>query len=159
MKVAIIEPLGIPEEQVYEIARQQLGDEVEIEYFAEVSADPAVQIERARGAEVVVDTNIKLTEEAIRGFDSCKLLDIAFTGIDHVDMDTCRELGIMVCGHTAVGRYPDPVSFFFQRWRMHPLHRGSFSTQDSDPWGICCSCSHAVTSRRKKPQCLRGTGR
>ena len=81
MKVAIIEPLGIPEEQVYEIARQKLGDEVEIEYFAEVSADPAVQIERAKGAEVVVDTNIKLTEEAIRGFDSCKLLDIAFTGI------------------------------------------------------------------------------
>ena len=96
MKVAIIEPLGIPEEQVYDIARQKLGEDVEITYFAEVSADPAVQIERARGAEVVVDTNIKLTEEAIRGFDSCKLLDIAFTGIDHVDMDTCRELGIMV---------------------------------------------------------------
>ena len=34
-----------------------------------------------------------------------------------------RFLILMVCGHTTVGRYPDPVSFFFRRWRMCPLHR------------------------------------
>ena len=54
MKVAIIEPLGIPEEQVYDIARQKLGEDVEITYFAEVSADPAVQIERAETVRILL---------------------------------------------------------------------------------------------------------
>lgn len=96
MKVAVIEPLGIPEEQVYAIAKEELGNRADITYFDTVSADPEEQIRRAGDAEIVIDTNIKLTGEAIRGFKNCKLLDIAFTGVDHVDMDTAKERGIVV---------------------------------------------------------------
>lgn len=96
MKISIIEPLGIPEKQVYDIASEVLGDRAEVKYHGTVSNDPQEQIRRAGDAEIVVDTNIPLTDETIRGFANCKLLDIAFTGVDHVAMDTCRELGIMV---------------------------------------------------------------
>jgi phosphoglycerate dehydrogenase-like enzyme len=96
LKVAVIEPLGIPEEQVYAIAKEELDSRADITYFDTVSADPGEQIRRAGDAEIVIDTNIKLTGEAIRGFKNCKLLDIAFTGVDHVDMDTAKELGIVV---------------------------------------------------------------
>jgi hypothetical protein len=47
IKVAVIQPLGIPEEKVMEIAQAKLGDKAEVVYYGEVSADPAVQIERA----------------------------------------------------------------------------------------------------------------
>lgn len=97
IKVAVIQPLGIPEEEVMKIAQAKLGDSAEVVYYGEVSADPAVQIERAKGADVVLSTNIKLTDEAIKGFDKCRMLDIAFTGVDHVDLDACREREIMVC--------------------------------------------------------------
>ena len=97
IKVAVIQPLGIPEEKVMEIAQAKLGDKAEVVYYSEVSADPAVQIERAKGADVVLSTNIKITEEAIKGFDNCRMLDIAFTGVDHVDLEACKERGIMVC--------------------------------------------------------------
>ena len=96
MKIAVIEPLGIPEEQVRAIAEEKLGNEIELSYFDTVSADPAEQIARAADAEVVVDTNIKLTGDAIRGFKECNYLDIAFTGVDHVDLDACKEKGIVV---------------------------------------------------------------
>lgn len=96
MKTAIIEPLGIPKEQVYAIAGEHLGTDAEVIYYDTVTADPQEQIARAADAEVVVDTNIPLTDEAVRGFQNCKLLDIAFTGVDHVAMDTCREQGILV---------------------------------------------------------------
>jgi phosphoglycerate dehydrogenase-like enzyme len=96
MKTAIIEPLGIPKEQVYAIAEEHLGTDAEVIYYDTVTADPQEQIARAADAEAVVDTNIPLTDEAIRGFQNCKLLDIAFTGVDHVAMDACRDRGIMV---------------------------------------------------------------
>ena len=96
MKVAVIEPLGIPQETALAIAKEKLGDRAEIVYYDSVTKDPAEQIARGKDAHVVIDTNIPLSDEAIRGFEKCKLLDIAFTGVDHVAMDTCKELGIMV---------------------------------------------------------------
>ena len=96
MKVAVIEPLGIPQETALAIAKEKLGDRAEIVYYDSVTKDPAEQIARGKDADVVIDTNIPLSDEAIRGFEKCKLLDIAFTGVDHVAMDTCKELGIMV---------------------------------------------------------------
>lgn len=96
MKIAVLESLGIPAEQVMNIMRSAAGQDAEIECY-ERSGDPDVLAEHCRGAEVVVLANMPFRREVIERCDALKLLCIAFTGVDHVDIDACRERGIAVC--------------------------------------------------------------
>ena len=40
--------------------------------------------------------NQPLSGDAIRGMEDCKFLDVAFTGVDHVDLDAAKEAGLKV---------------------------------------------------------------
>ena len=52
---------------------------------------------RCAGAEIAVLANLPFPRAAIERCDSLKLLCVAFTGVDHVDVDCCRERGVAVC--------------------------------------------------------------
>ena len=41
--------------------------------------------------------NLPLNADVIKGCKNLKMLAVAFTGIDHIAMDACKEQGIMVC--------------------------------------------------------------
>lgn len=46
---------------------------------------------------MIVVSNLSLNGDVIRGCRNLKLLSVAFTGVDHIDMAACRERGITVC--------------------------------------------------------------
>ena len=58
--------------------------------------DIQVQIERAREADVIIIANMPLRGEVIRACKHLKFIDVAFTGVDHVDLDAARECGVKV---------------------------------------------------------------
>ncbi|MDY3918079.1 MAG: 2-hydroxyacid dehydrogenase [Candidatus Limivivens sp.] len=97
MKLVIIEPLGVKKETLLAMAEQALGDAVEIVYYDTKVTDTETLIERGKDADIIVEANLPLNGEVIRGFEKLKLLSVAFTGIDHVAMDVCREKGVLVC--------------------------------------------------------------
>lgn len=97
MKAVIIEPLAVEKETLLKIAEETLGNAVDIVYYDTKTTDPAELIARAEDAEIVIEANEPLSAEVIRGFRKCRLLDVGFTGLDHVDLDACREMGITVC--------------------------------------------------------------
>lgn len=97
MKLVIIEPLGVEKEKLLNIAKEVMGDRVEVVYYDTRVTDTVELINRGKDADVIVEANLPLNADVIKGFEKCKLLSVAFTGIDHVAVDACREQGIMIC--------------------------------------------------------------
>lgn len=97
MKLKFLEPLGIPQEQLKEMVDRTFGDRVDAVYYDTREEDEAVLIERSRDADCVVLSNFKYGREVISQCPNLKMICVAFTGVDHVDVDYCRERGITVC--------------------------------------------------------------
>ena len=96
MKIVFLEPLGVQVAQV-EAACENLrkaGHEVVV--YPDRNEDPDVLKRRAEGAEVVIESNIPLRKDFLDACPNLKMLSIAFTGLDHVDVEECRRRGIVV---------------------------------------------------------------
>ena len=97
MKMVIIEPLGVEEGKLLAMAKESLGDRVEIVYYNTKTTDTAELIERGKDAEIIVVSNLPLNAQVIEGCRNLKLLAVAFTGVDHIAMDVCKKNGVVVC--------------------------------------------------------------
>lgn len=97
MKLVIIEPLGVEEDRLMEIAHKALPDSVEIVSYQTRVTDTESLIKRGYDADVIMVANLPLNDEVIKGCKNLKMLAVAFTGIDHIAMDACKERGITVC--------------------------------------------------------------
>lgn len=96
MKIVLAEPLGINKELLDGFAGK-LGDMGHT--FRSYDTCPADQqdlADRIKDADAVMIANYPFREAAIRSASSLKYINIAFTGVDHVDIPICRELGIAV---------------------------------------------------------------
>lgn len=97
MKLVIIEPLGVDDEKLLSMAREALPDSVDIQYYNTRVTDTETLIERGKDADIIAVSNLPLNADVIRGCENLKMLAVAFTGVDHIAMDVCREKGITVC--------------------------------------------------------------
>ena len=67
-------------------------------HYREYPATAAEQLlEHAAGAEVLISNKVPLGREALARLPALKLVAIAATGYNHVDVDACRERGVAVC--------------------------------------------------------------
>lgn len=97
MKIVIIEPLGITEEKLDEAMAPLRARGHEVIAYGTKTEDPAALAERGHDADVIIIANQPFRREVIEQCGKLKLLSVAFTGVDHVDLDCCRERGIAVC--------------------------------------------------------------
>lgn len=97
MKLVIIEPLGVQKEKLLTIAREATQDKIEIVYYDTKVTDTKTLIERGKDADIIVVSNLPLNADVIEGCKKLKMLAVAFTGVDHIAMDKCREKNITVC--------------------------------------------------------------
>ena len=96
MKMVIIEPLGVAGEELLQMA-EFLKDRAEVIYYDTKTTDTQELIERGKDADMIVVSNLPLNDEVICGCRNLKLISVAFTGVDHIAMQTCRERNITVC--------------------------------------------------------------
>ena len=97
MKIAFLEPLGVSEDYLRAQVEVGLPEDCEIIYHPDRNEDPKVLVERSKEAEIVVLSNIKFGRDIIEQLPTLKMICVAFTGVDHIDMAYCRERGIDVC--------------------------------------------------------------
>ena len=97
MKLVIIGPLGVEDEKLLQMAKEALPESVEITYYNTRVTDTDTLIERGKDADIIAVSNLPLNADVIRGCANLKMLAVAFTGVDHIAMDVCRERGITVC--------------------------------------------------------------
>lgn len=95
MNIVLLESLGIPE-QTLDACVKPLTDAGHSFTAYSKNTDSSVLIERAKDADVIMLANMPLNGDVIRACDRLKFIDIAFTGVDHVDLDAARERNIKV---------------------------------------------------------------
>lgn len=95
MKIVLLESLGVPEE-VLRVCAQPLVDAGHTFEAYPKNTDPKVQIERAGDADVIMIANMPLSGEVISACPNLKFIDVAFTGVDHVDLEAARAKGVKV---------------------------------------------------------------
>ena len=96
MKIVFLEPLGLNPAVVENACAglKSMGHEVVV--FPNRNEDPAELKRRAEGADVIVESNIPLRKDFLDACPNLKMLSIAFTGLDHIDMEECQRRGIVV---------------------------------------------------------------
>ncbi|MFZ2100757.1 MAG: D-2-hydroxyacid dehydrogenase [Oricola sp.] len=67
---------------------------------------------RIAGARIVVTNKVKIDEKALRDADSLKLIAVAATGTDVIDLDACRNRSISVCNIRNYARSTVPEHTF-----------------------------------------------
>lgn len=96
MKLVVIEPLGVNKEQLLKIAKSKLPKEIEIVYYDTRVTDTEQLIHRGKDADIIAVSNLPINDEVIYGCKNLKMMSVAFTGVDHIAMDACRERKILV---------------------------------------------------------------
>lgn len=97
MKIVFLEPLGVEKEKFLNIAHEKLDGKGELVFYDNRVEDTKTLIERSKDADIVVLSNFKYKRDVIEKCPNLKMICVAFTGVDHVDIDYCRERGIKVC--------------------------------------------------------------
>jgi len=109
MIIKIIEPIGQSEDAI----RTRRGDLLEEGGHSLVVCDTRGMVDAdlitvVQDADVLVLSNRPLSGNVIMGCPKLKLICVAFTGIDHVDQETCKKRGIVI--HNAAGYAVHAVS-------------------------------------------------
>ena len=96
MKIVFLEPLGLKVPQIEAACEglKQAGHEVVVYPDRNENLDELIR--RAEGAEVVIESNIPLRKDFLDACPHLKMLSIAFTGLDHIDMEECQRRSIVV---------------------------------------------------------------
>lgn len=97
MKISFLEPLGVEQSWLSDMISKRLGSDVEVVYWPDRATDTDTLVRRSEGADAVVLTNFKFGRDVISRCPDLKMICVAFTGYDHVDMACCMERGITVC--------------------------------------------------------------
>lgn len=94
MKVALIEPLRVPIELIHELAQPIKDRGHEFIYYDKKTTDPDELISRSRDADILMIGNNPLPGEVVEQLEKTQLINIAFTGVDHVGREEARKKGI-----------------------------------------------------------------
>jgi Lactate dehydrogenase and related dehydrogenases len=94
MKIVFLEPLGLTVEAVEKACDNLKKQGHEVVVYPD--RKPEMNIERAAGADIILESNMPLRKDFFDACPNLKMLSIAFTGLDHIDMDECKRRGIVV---------------------------------------------------------------
>lgn len=97
MKIALLEPLRVPEELIHELATPLKEAGHEFVYYDEKTTDADELARRSADVDIVMIANNPYPKEAFATADKLKLINVAFTGVDHVDLAEAKERSIDVC--------------------------------------------------------------
>lgn len=95
MKICLIDPLEVKESYIKEQKEklEKLGHE--FTYYEESAKDDEEKIKRLKEQDIAIITNKPVSRKVIEN-TNLELIDVAFTGVDHVDLDACKENNIKV---------------------------------------------------------------
>lgn len=96
MRIVLLEPLGVKQEMMDAFACRLLEMGHSFHSYPDRCTDQDELIRRSKDADAIMIANLPLRSSVIRCCPALKYINVAFTGVDHLDVDVCRELGITV---------------------------------------------------------------
>ncbi|GBE18837.1 glycerate dehydrogenase [archaeon BMS3Abin16] len=97
MKITILEPVGAGQTQIDEFKEvlKTQGHSLTI-FDTRPERDDEI-VHRAGDSDVIIVSNLPLSSNVINKCENLKMISIAFTGFDQIDISTCKKRGIVVC--------------------------------------------------------------
>lgn len=96
MKIVAVEPIGISRQSAEELVERYAAKGCDFVVYPDRKEDEQTLVERMKDADIVIVSNIRLSREVLEQCPKLKFLNVAFTGLDHIDQDYCREKGIVI---------------------------------------------------------------
>lgn len=96
MNIVCTEPLGISQEHFESLKQDFASQGHNFSYYLDRKEDAATLAERMKEADIVVISNIKLPAAVLEQCPRLKYLSVAFTGLDHIDLNYCKNHSITV---------------------------------------------------------------
>lgn len=96
MIISVIEPLGISKSQFEELKKEFTQKGHTFLYYMDRVEDEASVAQRMREADIVVVSNIRIPLSILSQCPRLKMISVAFTGLDHIDMNYCQSHNILV---------------------------------------------------------------
>ena len=97
MKIICMEPLGVSQEKIASLVAPLEAAGHEFTYYTTKETDQAKLLARVKDADILMLANQPLSAAIIEQCPNLKMLDIAFTGVDHVGLEAARARGIVAC--------------------------------------------------------------
>lgn len=96
MNIVFLEPLGLDNDRIKLLTSEfkKLGHNLTVHDTR--NEDEDTLISRAENAEIIALSNIKISKRFIHSCPLLKMISVAFTGIDHIDINSCNEKNILV---------------------------------------------------------------
>ncbi len=102
----------------------------------------------ADGPTIVITNKVRLTRDVLKAVPSVKLIAVAATGTDVVDLEACRELGITVCnirGYATTTVPEHTFALIFALRRSLLAYRDSVARGRWQDSGQFCFFDHPIT--------------
>lgn len=95
-QIVVMEPLGVSEELLQSLAEPFKAQGYELVVHSTRETNQVKLLDRVREAAIIILANQPLSGEIIRQCPNLECISVAFTGVDHIDLNACREKGIVV---------------------------------------------------------------
>jgi len=97
MKIIFAEPLGVAQTELEKIKTYFENKGHSFVYYSDRKEGSEEIIKRASEADILTISNIPLGKDIISKCQNLKLINVAFTRYDHIDIEYCKNQGISVC--------------------------------------------------------------
>jgi len=96
MKIVAVEPIGITAEKAEFFKTEYTKQGIDFIYYPDRNEDPNELKKRMFDADIVIISNIPLPEDMLKCCPFLKMISVAFTGLDHIDLQYCKQNNIVV---------------------------------------------------------------
>ncbi|MFW6034724.1 MAG: NAD(P)-dependent oxidoreductase [Halothermotrichaceae bacterium] len=97
MKITLLESISISEEYLLKFKERLQKEGHEFVYYNERTEDEKELISRIGDSDIIILTNIPINKNILEECPDLKMISVAFTGVDHIDLETCKKNNIIVC--------------------------------------------------------------
>ncbi len=96
IKIVFAEPIGLTDEEKLAFASEMEQQGNSVVFYNDVPRDNDELIQRIADAQVLVVSNLPVPETAINAAKNLKYISVAFTGVDHIAQESCKQRGIFI---------------------------------------------------------------
>ena len=93
--IAILEDLNVEKDKLEELKKPFIEKGHQFKEFNKTT-DEDTLIQQLQGVDVVILANMPLSDRIIQQANDLKYIDVAFTGVDHIGLQACKQKGIHV---------------------------------------------------------------
>lgn len=97
MNISLLEPIGVSKDKIEELAAGLMEKGHTFTYYDIKTTDIGELKTRSVGQDIVMIANNPYPAEIVEASTVLKMISVAFTGIDHIGTQTCKEKEVMIC--------------------------------------------------------------